>query len=171
MTPPTAPDHERGPLQPRPSVILNTVLDMVFRTALLFSFFLLFAGHNAPGGGFIGGLVASAGLVLRYVAGGAPELDRVVRLHETTLLGAGLVVATLTGMTGWLSGGAFLYSAKLEADVAVLGTLKATSALPFDIGVYLVVIGLTLALLRSLGAAADRDVDRMDASPRRGVTR
>lgn len=171
MTPPTAPDHERRAVQPRPSVILNTVLDMVFRTALLFSFFLLFAGHNAPGGGFIGGLVASAGLVLRYVAGGAPELERVVRMHETTLLGTGLVIATATGMVGWLLGGAFLYSGKLEVDVAVLGTLKATSALPFDLGVYLVVIGLTLALLRSLGAAADRDVDHDETTPRRGVTR
>lgn len=155
--------------RPRPSVILDTVLDVVFRTALLFSAFLLFAGHNAPGGGFIGGLVAAAALVLRYVAGGAAELDRVVAVHESTLLGGGLLLAVATGAAGWVFGGAFLYMGKLEVDLPVLGTLKATSALAFDIGVYLVVIGLGLALLRALGAAADRDVDTERTDPRTEV--
>lgn len=144
---------------PRPSVIFDTVLDMVFRTALLFSVFLLFAGHNAPGGGFVGGLVAATALVLRYVAGGAPEVDHFVAVHETTLLGGGLLIAALTGVAGWVIDGAFLASGKLELDVPLMGHLKATSALAFDIGVYLVVVGLGLALLRSLGVAADVDVD------------
>ncbi len=150
---------------PRPSLIFDTVLDMVFRTALLFSVFLLFAGHNAPGGGFVGGLVAATALVLRYVAGGAAEVDRVAHVHETTLLGSGLLIAALTGAAGWLMGDAFLASGKVEVDVPLMGTLKATSALPFDIGVYLVVVGLGLALLRSLGVAADldMDVDHLDA--------
>ena len=140
---------------PRRSLILDTVLDMVTRTALLFSGFLLFAGHNAPGGGFVGGLVAATTLVLRYVAGGAEEVDAVAAVDEHTLLGSGLLLAALTGVMGWITGGAFLASATLETHVPVLGTLKATSALPFDVGVYLVVVGLGLALLRSLGAAAD----------------
>lgn len=157
------------PHGPRPSLILDTVLDMVTRTALLFSFFLLFAGHNAPGGGFVGGLVAASALVLRYVAGGADRVDAVARVHETTLLGTGLLLAALTGAAGWWFGDAFLYGAKLEADVPVLGHLKATSALAFDIGVYLVVVGLGLSLLRSLGAAADRELQD-DVDPRREVT-
>lgn len=151
-TPSTAP-------RPRPSVIFDTLLDMVFRTALVFSAFLLFAGHNAPGGGFVGGLVAATALVLRYVAGGAPEVDRIVAVHELTLLGAGLLVAALTGMAGWLMGEAFFYAGHVEADLPVLGHLKASSALAFDIGVYLIVIGLGLALVRSLGRAADLDLD------------
>ncbi len=142
---------------PPRSLILDTVLDMVTRTALLFSAFLLFAGHNAPGGGFVGGLVAATALVLRYVAGGADEVDALAAVHENTLLGTGLLLAALTGATGWIAGGTLLSSAKLEVDVPVLGTLKATSALPFDVGVYLVVVGLGLALLRSLGAAADEE--------------
>ena len=146
------------PSEPRRSLIFDTVLDMVTRTALLFSGFLLFAGHNAPGGGFVGGLVAASALVLRYVAGGAPQVDAVARVHESTLLGSGLLVAALTGMWGFVAGGYFLYSDKVEVEVPLLGTLKATSALPFDIGVYLVVVGLGLALLRSLGHASDRDL-------------
>ena len=150
-----------GP-RPRPSVILDTVLGMVFRTTLLFSAFLLFAGHNAPGGGFVGGLVAAAALVLRYVAGGAREVDRVVPVHEFTLLGSGLLIAAVTGAAGWALGGSFLYGAKYEFDVVVFGHAKITSALFFDVGVYLVVVGLGLALLRSLGAAADRVLDAGD---------
>ena len=153
-----------GP-RPRPSVILDAVLGMVSRTTLLFSAFLLFAGHNAPGGGFVGGLVAAAALVLRYVAGGAGEVDRVVRVHEFHLLGSGLLVATLTGVAGWALGGSFLYGAKFEFDMVVFGHVKITSALFFDVGVYLVVVGLGLALLRSLGAAADRVLDAGDPAP------
>lgn len=140
----------------RPSLILDTVLESVFRTAIVFSLFLLFAGHNAPGGGFVGGLVAAAALVLRYVAGGMPRIDSVARVAPRHLLGGGLFLAGLTGVAGWLWGSAFLKSTKLEVVVPVLGKLKATSALPFDIGVYLVVVGLGLVILQSLGAEADR---------------
>lgn len=150
---------------PRASLVFDTVLDMVFRTALVFSAFLLFAGHNAPGGGFVGGLVAASAMVLRYVAGGAAEVDRVAPVHESTLLGSGLLLAALTGAAGWAIGGQFLYAGKVQVDLPVLGTLKATSALPFDIGVYLVVVGLGLTLVRSLGAAADRDVDVATTDP------
>lgn len=143
----------------RPSVILDVVLDLVFRTALLFALFLLVAGHNAPGGGFVSGLVAGTALVLRYVAGGAAEVDRVLTVDEQVLLGAGLLLAFATGVAGWLLGGSFLYGAKATVEVSLLGTLNVTSALLFDVGVDLVVIGLVLSLLRSLGAAADRDVD------------
>lgn len=142
-----------------PSQILDTVLDGVTRTALVLSVFLLFAGHNAPGGGFVGGLVAAAALVLRYVAGGVAEVDRVVPVGELTLLGTGLLIAAIAGASGWFVADAFLGSAKLEVGVPLLGTLKATTALPFDVGVYLVVVGLGLGLLRSLGAEADSDED------------
>ncbi|MDX1619656.1 MAG: hydrogen gas-evolving membrane-bound hydrogenase subunit E, partial [Nitriliruptorales bacterium] len=155
------PDQGTTPAQrPRPSLIFDTILDGVFRTAIVFSLFLLFAGHNAPGGGFIGGLVAAAALVLRYVAGGVERVDRVVKLPVSAFLGVGLLLATLTGAGGWLWGDAFLASAKVEVAVPLFGTLKMTTALPFDIGVYAVVVGLALAVVRSLGAEADLEETR-----------
>ncbi|HKJ54578.1 MAG TPA: MnhB domain-containing protein [Nitriliruptoraceae bacterium] len=138
-------------MTPRPSLVLDVVLDLVFRTALLFAVFLLVAGHNAPGGGFVGGLVASTALVLRFVTGGVEEVDRIVPVPERVLLGGGLFLAFLTGAAGWLLGGAFLYGAKGDLDVPILGTLKATSALVFDVGVAGVVVGLVLSVLRALG--------------------
>lgn len=137
------------------SLILEASVDALFHTALLFSLFLLFAGHNAPGGGFVGGLVAGAAFVLRYLDGGADAVKRAVPLPPQTLLGTGLVTAVVTGTAPWLAGRDFLESSKLSIDAPLLGTVKTTSALPFDIGVYLVVVGLVLAVLRTLGAEAD----------------
>lgn len=141
--------------EPR-SIILDSVLDGVTRTALVLSLFLLFAGHNSPGGGFIGGLVAASALVLRYVAGQAERVDSVARIRPSTLLGLGLLLAGLTGSAGWLWGSEFLTSQKFQAVLPLLGKVKATSALTFDIGVYLIVLGLGLVILRSLGAEAER---------------
>lgn len=143
------------PPQTPDSLILDTVLDVVFRTAVAFSLFLLFVGHNAPGGGFVGGLVAAAALVLRHVAGGTGRVDQVAGVHEYTLLGSGLATATATATYGLLANGSLLASSVFEADLPLLGHIKATTALPFDIGVYLVVVGLGLTLLRALGADND----------------
>jgi multicomponent Na+:H+ antiporter subunit A len=140
----------------RRSVVLETAVRLVFHTVLVFSLYLLFAGHNQPGGGFVGGLVAGAAFVLRYVAGGRAALRAAVPIDPGVPVGGGLVLAAGTGMTAWLFGGQFLESGKLELDLPVLGLLKATSALPFDTGVYLVVVGLVLAVLRTLGAEAER---------------
>jgi len=133
------------------SVILDTVTRAIFQTIWVFSLYLLFAGHNAPGGGFVGGLVGGAALVLRYACHGSDGATAGVRVGPEGALGAGLLLAGGTGAASWLAGAAFLTSAKVEVTVPVLGTVKTTSALPFDIGVYLVVVGLVLAILSSLG--------------------
>jgi multicomponent Na+:H+ antiporter subunit A len=137
------------------SLILETGTRAVFHTILLFSVFLLFAGHNAPGGGFIGGLVASAAFVLRFVADGPEDLRRTVPVSAPTILGAGLLIAALAGVAAWLFGGELLQSGYLQLQVPVLGAVSLTSVLVFDVGVYLVVVGLVLAVLSTLGAEMD----------------
>jgi multicomponent Na+:H+ antiporter subunit A len=138
----------------RRSLVLDTVLDGVFRAAIVFSLFLFFAGHNAPGGGFVGGLVAGAALVLRYVAGGSDEVRRVAPLPPEVVLGLGLVLAVTTGIGGWIVGSEFFESRLFEVEVALLGTVKASTALVFDAAVYLVVVGMALAFLTGLGEEA-----------------
>jgi multicomponent Na+:H+ antiporter subunit A len=140
----------------RRSVVLETVVRLAFHTVLVFGLYLLFAGHNQPGGGFIGGLVSGAAFILRYVAGGRAELRSAVPVDPRLLLAGGLLLATLTGVAALLLGGQLLESEYVELDVPVLGTVKAVSALAFDVGVYLVVVGLVLGLLRTLGAEAER---------------
>jgi multicomponent Na+:H+ antiporter subunit A len=140
----------------QPSVVLETAVRLVFHTVLVFGVYLLFAGHNQPGGGFVGGLVAGCAFVLRYAATGRQGIDRAVPVDPALPLGAGLLLAAGTGAAAWLFGADFLESGKLELDVPVLGVVKATSALPFDTGVFLVVVGLVLVMLRTLGAEAEQ---------------
>lgn len=140
----------------RRSVILETSVRLAFHTVLVFGLYLLFAGHNQPGGGFIGGLVAGSAFVLRYVAGGRAELRTAVPMDPGLLLGAGVLLATATGMGSWLFGADFLSSDYGTVVLPLLGDVKASTVLVFDLGVFLVVIGLVLTLLRTLGAEAER---------------
>jgi multicomponent Na+:H+ antiporter subunit A len=133
------------------SLILDVCVQVAFHSVLVLSLYLLFAGHNQPGGGFIGGLVAAAGFALRYVAGGIDEVRRIGRFPPWNLLAVGLLAAVGTGIVALVAGESFLQSGVLTLDVVVLGEVKATSALPFDLGVYLVVVGLVLMVLEALG--------------------
>jgi multicomponent Na+:H+ antiporter subunit A len=145
-------------------LLLEVITRLVFPTMMVVSLYFLFAGHNAPGGGFAGGLVAGLALVVRYVAGGRYELGEAVPVDAGLLLGLGLLCAGGTGLGALLAGGEVLQTAVLEVDVPVLGHVKFVTSLIFDVGVYLVVIGLVLDVLRSLGAELDR---RRATSPRR----
>ena len=134
---------------------------------VVFSVYLLFSGHNAPGGGFAGGLVAGLALVLRYLAGGRYELGEAAPIDPGLLLGVGLLFAGGTGVVGLM-----LAAGAADGDPGgqfpVLGDVELVTSLFFDIGVYLVVVGLVLDILRSLGAELDRQDDEddpIDAAP------
>jgi multicomponent Na+:H+ antiporter subunit A len=135
----------------RRSLILDTTVRLVFDSVLVLSVYLLFAGHNQPGGGFVGGLVAAAAIALRYVAGGIDAVRTTLRIRPWFVLAIGLGLAVTAAITPLLFGDAPLDNAKLEWDVPLLGHLKATSALVFDGGVYLVVVGLVLMIFEALG--------------------
>ena len=136
------------------SLILDTSLRLIYHPVLVLSLYLLFAGHNQPGGGFVGGLVAGAGIALRFIAGGIEELRRAIALPPWWLLGSGLAIAAITALTPVAIGGAVLESGIVEWTVPVLGKVKTTSALVFDIGVYLVVAGLVLMMFEAFGERA-----------------
>ncbi|MEI4272459.1 Na+/H+ antiporter subunit A [Klenkia sp. LSe6-5] len=141
----------------RRSVILEVVTRVLFHTIVLLSLYLLFSGHNAPGGGFAGGLVAGLALVLRYLAGGRYELGEAAPVDPGKLLGGGLLLAGGTGIAGLVLGVDALQTTILEWTVPVLGDVKLVTSLFFDTGVYLIVVGLVLDVLRSLGAQIDAD--------------
>jgi multicomponent Na+:H+ antiporter subunit A len=140
----------------RRSVILEVVTRLLFHGVILFSVFLLFSGHNAPGGGFAGGLVVGLALVVRYLAGGRHELSAAAPVDAGKVLGAGLFVATGTGLAALVLGGEVLQSTLVDIGIPGIGHLHVTTSVFFDIGVYLVVVGLVLDILRSLGAEVDR---------------
>ncbi|MDO5025316.1 MAG: Na+/H+ antiporter subunit A [Trueperella sp.] len=153
----------------RRSVILEVGTRVVFHSILVVSVFFLFSGHNQPGGGFAGGLLAGIALVLRYLAGGRYELGAAIPLHPGHLMGAGLSIAGLSAIVPIAAGGTILQTAKIDLVLPVFGEVHLATAVFFDIGVYLVVIGLILDILRSLGAEIDRHgelegIDDVDAN-------
>jgi multisubunit Na+/H+ antiporter MnhB subunit len=135
-----------------PSLILSTITRTVSPTVWLFSIWLLASGHNAPGGGFIGGLVGSAALVLAYATGGPDQVRHVVPVGGEVVLGIGLAMAQLTTMAGWVWGQQLLESHVFHAQLPLFGDVEVVTPLFFDIGVYLVVVGLIVKVLTTLGA-------------------
>ncbi|MCL3861760.1 Na+/H+ antiporter subunit A [Actinotalea sp. K2] len=140
----------------RRSIIFEIVTRLLFHSMILFAVFLLFSGHNAPGGGFAAGLVVGIALIVRYLAGGRYELSEAAPVHPGLLLGMGLFLSAGVGLIALLAGGSMLQSVIIDLTVPVLGEIHLVTSLFFDIGVFLVVIGLALDILRSLGAEIDR---------------
>lgn len=153
------------------SIMLEVIVRILFHTIIVVSIYLLFAGHNLPGGGFAGGLVAGMALVMRYVAGGRYELGAAAPTDAGRLLGAGMALAVATTLGPMLFGAAPLTSYFWEAEIPVLGHIEFVTSTLFDIGVYLVVIGLVLDVLRSLGGEVDRQAQalRQTQGPIAGV--
>ncbi|MEV1129171.1 Na+/H+ antiporter subunit A [Agromyces sp. NPDC049794] len=144
------------------SILVEVLVRLLFHPAIVISVYLLFVGHNAPGGGFAGGLVAGLALVARYLAGGRYELGEAAPIDAGRLLGVGLLLAAGTATLPLFFGATAFESSWFEADVPVLGTLSIGTSTLFDIGVYLVVVGLVLDILRSLGAEIDRQREDAD---------
>jgi multicomponent Na+:H+ antiporter subunit A len=143
------------------SILLEVIVRILFHTIIVVSIFLLFAGHNLPGGGFAGGLVAGMALVMRYIAGGRWELGAAAPTDAGRLLGAGLILAVGTAIIPLFFGLAPLTSSFWEWEIPGIGHMEFVTSTIFDIGVYLVVIGLVLDVLRSLGAEVDRQAQEM----------
>ncbi|CAN7208943.1 Na+/H+ antiporter subunit A [Mycolicibacterium frederiksbergense] len=142
------------------SLVLEVATRIIFPLIMVLSAYLFFAGHNTPGGGFAGGLTAGLALVLRYLAGGRYELGETLPLDAGKVLGTGLALSAGTAVTSLLLGAPVLSSAVLHLDIPVLGDIKLVTALFFDLGVYLIVVGLVLDILRSLGARVDVEMAR-----------
>jgi multicomponent Na+:H+ antiporter subunit A len=153
------------------SIMLEVVVRILFHTIIVVSLYLLLAGHNLPGGGFAGGLVAGMALVMRYVAGGPYELGAAAPTDAGRLLGVGMTIAVACAIVPMFFGAAPLTSAWFEAEIPVIGHIEFVTSTLFDIGVYLVVIGLVLDVLRSLGAEVDRQSHEARDDRRAGVSR
>jgi multicomponent Na+:H+ antiporter subunit A len=132
-------------------VTVDVSVRIVFAAVMVGSLWLLFAGHNQPGGGFVGGIVAGCAVSLRYVNGGLAEVRRLSRGKPWMVLGAGLLISVVSAIAPLLAGGAVLQGGSFDLDPPVLGHIKMSSALAFDIGVYIAVIGLAMMVFESFG--------------------
>jgi multicomponent K+:H+ antiporter subunit A len=144
-------------------MILATFARLLLPLALLVSVFIFLRGHNLPGGGFIAGLITAIALIVQYLANGVSWTH--ARLPERTqpLIAAGLGLALLTGLASWVFGRPFLTSAFGHMHWPLVGEFELASAMAFDLGVYLVVVGATLLILINLGLAHRASHDKEPA--------
>jgi len=132
------------------SLILRSATRLLLPLLLLFSLFLLIRGHNEPGGGFSGGLVAASAFILYRFASGAEAIGRFSPAGPLVLIGVGLLVAAGSGCLALLSGQPLMTGLWARVDVPGLGPLDVGTPLLFDVGVYLAVVGVTLSIILPL---------------------
>lgn len=131
------------------SLILRTAARLLISLTLLFSIYVLLRGHNEPGGGFIGGLIAVSGFAIYAIAFGVAEVNRHLRVSPTVLAGAGLLAGGVSGLPSLLMGQPFMTGIWWDLHIGTV-TLHLSTVLVFDIGVFLVVLGSLRAILLAL---------------------
>lgn len=131
------------------TLILRFTAPYLAALMALFSVFVLLRGHNEPGGGFIGGLIAASAFAIYGIASGVGPVRRAIVFHPVSIAGAGLMMAVISGLFGILAGEEYLYG--VWWFPTFLGTeLHLSSILIFDIGVYLVVVGTITSIALGL---------------------
>ena len=132
------------------SLILSTASRLLLPLFLAFSIFILLRGHNEPGGGFVGGLIAAAAFALHAIAYDVEKTRTLLAINPRGLIVLGLFLALSSGMISLFIGEPFLTGQWVKISFGSIGELDLGTPLFFDIGVYLTVIGVTLTIILSL---------------------
>ena len=119
--------------------------------ALLVSAYIFLRGHNMPGGGFIAGLITSVAIIQQYIAHGVDWIKARMKLDYQLMIGSGITIAALTGLGSWVFDRPFLTSWFDYFHLPLVGKFELASAMLFDLGVYLTVVGATMLILANLG--------------------
>ena len=148
-----------------PAVLVRLLLP----AAGLVSVYFLLRGHNAPGGGFVGGLILATGIISQYMVGGTIWVESRLVVHPLVLIGVGLLAAAAAGLAAWTRSLPFLTALDADLHLPVLGGIHLSTVLLFDLGVYLLVVGATLLILVALAhqslRRARRTVTPLDDEP------
>ncbi|GAA6172996.1 monovalent cation/H+ antiporter subunit A [Colwellia sp. KU-HH00111] len=136
---------ERYPL------LLESISQSLLPLALMVSFYIFLRGHNLPGGGFIAGLITAVAFILQYIAHGSNWIAQRLTINYRKIIATGIVIALSTGLGSWFFSRPFMTTWFDYFDIPLIGKTELASALVFDLGVYLTVVGSTLMILASLG--------------------
>jgi multicomponent K+:H+ antiporter subunit A len=131
-------------------MVLDTLSRALLPMALLVSVFIFLRGHNLPGGGFIAGLITAVALILQYISHGVTWAQQRQPFSYHGVAGLGVLLAGLTGLGSWLFGRPFLTSAFSHFHLPLIGEFELATAMIFDLGVYLTVVGATLLILSNI---------------------
>jgi multicomponent K+:H+ antiporter subunit A len=129
---------------------------LVLPLAVMVALYIFLRGHNQPGGGFIAGLVVAVAILMQYMASGFAFADQRLHADHHSMIGAGVLIAALTGLGSLAFGAPFLTSAFDYFSLPLIGEFELATALLFDIGVALTVIGAVMLALAQLSQVAER---------------
>jgi multicomponent K+:H+ antiporter subunit A len=150
---------------PRGAMRVPAVLGrLLLPVAGVISVFFLLRGHNAPGGGFVGGLVMATGFIAQYMVSGTHWIEARLRIHPQYAIALGLLCAGGAGIAAAFASRNFLTSLEWHAALPLVGEVHLSSTLLFDLGVYLLVIGATTLILIALAHQSLRSHPRHDAT-------
>lgn len=135
----------------RHPILLASISQSLLPLALLVTVYIFLRGHNLPGGGFIAGLITAIAFILQYMAHGSQWIYDRFDVNYRKVIAFGIAIAFMTGLGSWLFGRPFLTSWFEYFDIPLVGKVELASALVFDLGVYLTVVGSVLMILASLG--------------------
>jgi multicomponent K+:H+ antiporter subunit A len=144
-------------------LVLVTISRPLLPLALLIAVYIFLRGHNLPGGGFVAGLITSVALVLQYVASGVGWVHSRMPGDYHPVVALGVLLAGLTGVGSWAFGYPFLTSSFTYVSLPVIGKFELATAMLFDTGVFLTVVGSTLLMLANLGKLSLLDDKRENA--------
>jgi multicomponent K+:H+ antiporter subunit A len=133
---------------------------LLLPVAGVISVFFLLRGHNAPGGGFVGGLVMATAFIVQYMVSGTLWIESRMRIHPQYSIALGLMSAATAGAAAWLRSENFLTSLEWHARIPLIGEIHVSSTLLFDFGVYLLVVGATTLMLIALAHQSLRSYRR-----------
>ncbi|ETI59329.1 monovalent cation/H+ antiporter subunit A [Marinomonas profundimaris] len=148
---PSSDDNGLAWSEDRHPILLAVISQSLLPLALLVSAYIFLRGHNMPGGGFIAGLITSVAIIQQYVAHGVVWIKTRIKLDYQIMIGSGIGIATLSGLGSWVFGHTFLSSWFDYFYLPVIGKFELASAMAFDLGVFLTVIGATMLILANLG--------------------
>lgn len=144
-------------------MMLAMVSQSLLPLAILVSVYIFLRGHNVPGGGFIAGLITSVAIIQQYVANGVMWIKPRMKLDYQWMIAGGILIATLTGLGSWFFDKAFLTTWFDHFHLPWIGEFELASAMLFDLGVYLTVVGAVLLILANLGKLTTSErVDHME---------
>lgn len=132
------------------NIILQTTTRIIAFILLGFAVYLFFAGHNSPGGGFVGGLVTSAAVVLMYMSYGIEQMKKILPINFMILIPIGLLIAVLCAAGAMVFNYPFLTQTFGHISIPIFGEVELATAMIFDLGVYLSVLGTTMSIILNI---------------------
>ena len=143
--------HERPFARDRYPVVLTQLTRALLPFALGIAAYLLLRGHNQPGGGFVAGLLTAVALILQFVSSGIRWTESRLRIDFRTVIATGVLIALLSGLVPWAVGAPFMDQGFTHVHLPLVGDVELASAMVFDFGVYVAVVGAVMVMLEQLG--------------------